>query len=118
LKIYTWLHLLHSWVLTQILHCISTSWIIQQVEIQYKHPSVACDYLGNWNCNFICISFSNVTATCKTIVQVNIFWVVTPCSVAAGYKPFRGPYCHHLQGEVKTSNLSCRTIGLYLMLTW
>jgi hypothetical protein len=31
--------------------------------------------------------------------QVEVFWVVTPCSVAVGYQPFSGPCCLHLQGE-------------------
>jgi hypothetical protein len=30
-------------------------------------------------------------------VQVEVFWVVTPCSVAVGYQHFRGPCCLHLQ---------------------
>jgi uncharacterized membrane protein YgcG len=32
--------------------------------------------------------------------QVQVFWVVTPCSVVVGYQCFGGPYCFHLQGEV------------------
>jgi hypothetical protein len=31
-------------------------------------------------------------------IQVDVFWVVTPCSVAVGYQRFRGPSCLHLQG--------------------
>jgi hypothetical protein len=34
-------------------------------------------------------------------IQVEAFWVVTPCSVAVGYQRFRGPCCLHLQGEMK-----------------
>jgi len=33
--------------------------------------------------------------------QVDILWVVTPCSFVVGYQRFRGPCCLHLQGEVK-----------------
>jgi len=33
--------------------------------------------------------------------QVEFFCVVTPCSVAIGYRRFGGPLCLHLQGEVK-----------------
>jgi hypothetical protein len=33
-------------------------------------------------------------------IQVDIFWVVTPCSVVVGYQPFGEPCCFHLQGEV------------------
>jgi hypothetical protein len=34
-------------------------------------------------------------------IQVEVFWVVTPCNVAVGYQRFEGPCCLHLQGEVK-----------------
>jgi len=33
--------------------------------------------------------------------QVEVFWVVTPCSVVVGYHRFGGPCCCHLQGGVK-----------------
>jgi hypothetical protein len=33
------------------------------------------------------------------MIQVEDFWVVTPCSVVVGYHSFRGPCCLHLQGE-------------------
>jgi hypothetical protein len=33
-------------------------------------------------------------------IQVDFFWVVTPCSVVVGYQRFGGPCCLHLQGEV------------------
>jgi len=29
-------------------------------------------------------------------IQVEVFWVVTPCSVVVGYRRFRGPCCVHL----------------------
>jgi hypothetical protein len=35
--------------------------------------------------------------------QVEVFWVVTSCSVVVGYQCFRGPYYLHLQGEVTAS---------------
>jgi hypothetical protein len=35
------------------------------------------------------------------MMQVEVFWVVTPYSVVVGYQRFRGPCCLHLQGEVK-----------------
>jgi len=34
---------------------------------------------------------------------VEVFWVVTPCSVMVGYKRFGGPCCVHLQGESFTA---------------
>jgi hypothetical protein len=35
-------------------------------------------------------------------IQVEVFWVVTLCSVMVGYHRFRGPCCFHLQGEVSS----------------
>jgi hypothetical protein len=32
-------------------------------------------------------------------IQVEVFWVVTPCSVVVGYQHFGGPCCLHLQEE-------------------
>jgi hypothetical protein len=31
-------------------------------------------------------------------IQVDVFWVVTPCSVVVGYRRFRGPCYIHLLG--------------------
>jgi hypothetical protein len=33
--------------------------------------------------------------------RVAVFWVVTTCSDVVGHKPFGGPCCLYLQGEVK-----------------
>jgi hypothetical protein len=33
-------------------------------------------------------------------IQVEVFWVVTPCRVVVGYCCFRGPHCLYLQVEV------------------
>jgi hypothetical protein len=32
-------------------------------------------------------------------IQVEVFWVMTPCSVVVGYRRFGGPRCLHLRGE-------------------
>jgi hypothetical protein len=45
---------------------------------------------------FTAASFEDFTAM---KIQIAIFWVVTPYSVVAGYKSFRGRCCLHLQGE-------------------
>jgi hypothetical protein len=34
-------------------------------------------------------------------IQVEVFWVVTPCSVVVGYQCFRGPCCLHLHFTIK-----------------
>jgi hypothetical protein len=34
-------------------------------------------------------------------IQVEVFWVVTPCNVAVGYQCFGGSCCFHLEGEVE-----------------
>jgi hypothetical protein len=31
-----------------------------------------------------------------SFIQVEVFWVVTPCSVVVGHQRFRGPLCFHL----------------------
>jgi hypothetical protein len=35
------------------------------------------------------------------MIQVEVFWVVMPCSIVVGYRSFGGPYCFHLHYEVK-----------------
>jgi hypothetical protein len=37
------------------------------------------------------------------MLQVEVFCVMTPCSVVVGYQRFVGPFCLHLQDEVKCS---------------
>jgi len=34
------------------------------------------------------------------LFQLDVFWVVTPCSVVVGYQHLTGPCCIHLQDEV------------------
>jgi hypothetical protein len=34
------------------------------------------------------------------MIEVSVFWVVTPCSVVVGYQSYRGPCCLHPQGHV------------------
>jgi len=46
--------------------------------------------------------FSVIVQICDSlkeeiIVQVKVFWVVTPCSAAVGYQCFWGPCCYHKQ---------------------
>jgi hypothetical protein len=36
---------------------------------------------------------------CAMNIQVQIFWVVTPCGFVVGYQRFVGPCCLHLHGE-------------------
>jgi len=31
------------------------------------------------------------------VIQIEVFWVVMPCSVVVGYQNFRGLCCLHLQ---------------------
>jgi hypothetical protein len=35
-------------------------------------------------------------------IQINVFWVVTPCSVVVGYQGFGGPCCLHIHFTLKT----------------
>jgi len=38
-------------------------------------------------------------------IQVEVFWVVTPCSVVVRYQRFRGPRCLYLHPEGPTTTL-------------
>jgi len=31
-------------------------------------------------------------------IEVDVFWVVTLCSIVVGYQSFKGPCCLHLHG--------------------
>jgi hypothetical protein len=46
-------------------------------------------------------------------IQVEVFWVLTPCSVAVGYEGIGGPCCLHLQGEA-----SGTSIQIHVMVFW
>jgi len=46
--------------------------------------------------------------TKKSVFQVAVFWVVTPCSHVLGYQRFGGPCCLHLQGEVVCNHETTR----------
>jgi hypothetical protein len=53
------------------------------------------------------------------MIQVEVFWVVTPCSTVVGYQYFRGPCCLHLQGEVhgagsRRGRGTCESIGKWV----
>jgi hypothetical protein len=56
---------------------------------------------GNFFISSVTVNFSN-----KTLVgiEVEVFWVVTPCSVVVGYKCFGGPCCLRFQGDVTGGN--------------
>jgi hypothetical protein len=46
----------------------------------------------NSRCNLVCRKeWGNI--------HVEVLWVVTPCSVAVGYRSFTGPWCLHFQGD-------------------
>jgi hypothetical protein len=49
-------------------------------------------------------SFEAFTAT---MFQVEVFWVMTSCSVVGGYQRVRDPCCLHLQGEVAEMGGNC-----------
>jgi hypothetical protein len=46
------------------------------------------------------------------IFQVEVFWIVTPCSVMVGYRRCRGPCCLHLQDEVKGGSGDLWNVGI------
>jgi hypothetical protein len=44
--------------------------------------------------------------------QVEVFRVVTPCSVVVGYQCSRDPCCLHLHGEVDDGIMDFRNVGV------
>jgi hypothetical protein len=54
------------------------------------------DHSSSITANNCFASFEALTA----VTQVDVFWVLTPCSIVVGYQRFRSPCCLHLQGEV------------------
>jgi hypothetical protein len=47
------------------------------------------------------VSDMSFEAFMAVLFQVEVLWIVTPCSVVIGYPCFRGPCCLHLHGEMK-----------------
>jgi hypothetical protein len=43
--------------------------------------------------------YTSPHALTVVMFQVEVFWVVIPCSVMVGYQRFRGPCCLHLQSS-------------------
>jgi len=41
--------------------------------------------------------WANTEAFTAVMFQVEVFWVVTPCSNVVGYKCFRAPCCLHMK---------------------
>jgi hypothetical protein len=39
-------------------------------------------------------------------IQVEVFWVVTPCSAIIGYQHFGEPFSYHFRVKMKVSRLS------------
>jgi hypothetical protein len=55
-----------------------------------------------WNANasrFTAVAEARFEILTAVKTDVEVFWVVMPCSVVGGYHRFGGPCCLHLQGE-------------------
>jgi hypothetical protein len=44
----------------------------------------------------------------RCLLQMLVFWVVTPCRLMGRYQCFRGTYCFHLQNWSQHEQLYCR----------
>jgi hypothetical protein len=55
--------------------------------------------ISRWrSCEFhVCITMTGTTQLTNVNIQIAVFWVVTPCSAAIGYRRFGGPCCSHLR---------------------
>jgi hypothetical protein len=51
----------------------------------------------------ICRSTSKIQVLKALKIEVEVFRIVTPCSVAVGYDHFGGPCCLHVQNEAARS---------------
>jgi len=47
-------------------------------------------------------------------IQVKVFWVVMPCSIAVGYQHFRGPCSVHLQGDFTYHNIPTQNSSTWI----
>jgi len=63
--------------------------------------------------NVMYVEYARFEVFTAVKIQVQVFWVVMPCSVAVRYRCFGGPCCFHLGGEVKMSEARSReTFGI------
>jgi hypothetical protein len=58
----------------------------------------------NINFRMNCIWIASFKAF-MAVIQVEVFWVVTPCSVVVGYQRFGGPCCLHLHWVVTSCSV-------------
>jgi hypothetical protein len=49
--------------------------------------------------------FQSLIETRPLRIEVEVFWVMTPCSAVVAYQCFRGPCCLHLQGKEDGSSM-------------
>jgi hypothetical protein len=50
-------------------------------------------------CSTNLLLFASFEASTAAIFEVEVFWVVTSCSVVVAYRRFGEPCCFHLQGD-------------------
>jgi hypothetical protein len=55
---------------------------------------------------FLATSATSSETFTAVMLQVEVFWVVTQCSVVVGKQRFGGPCCFHLEGEVDAARSS------------
>jgi hypothetical protein len=76
-----------------------TRYIVQwnvSVYVMKRENWIMCWILAAWGPLLYARSVSKRSEENKTVFQVEVFWIVTPCSVVVGYQRFRGSCCLHL----------------------
>jgi len=60
----------------------------------------------------------NFEASTAVMFQVEVFWVVKPCSVLVGYQCSRGPCCPWMQSPSREADIPCGWDGCGMYYAW
>jgi hypothetical protein len=87
---------MQCWHIMLAVKKVNTFWALESVSTLFlKKSTLRLHFMFTW-----VLQNTNDQLWQISVVQVEVFQVVTPRSVMVGYQHFRGPCCLHLQGEV------------------